>query len=330
MSDAEFQITPPICQNPAQVNPRNGRIVAEMVSAALAQSNRLIAELHCQRGFTQRLENDFNNALEALNIAIRLYPEFAGAYAQRGNVFFELGRHREAIADYNTALGICPQDARLHHNRGSAFARCGAYDEAIQDYTEAIHLGLGDRECYLNRCSAYADKGDRDKARADYVKSEHCDGNSHFNFHYVKDDYDQAIKRYDEAIQLSPQTAELYRKRGCTYYKTGNVDQAIGDFTVAIQLDCSDFFSFAFRGMLHEKNSAYARAIADWTEADRLNRNFPFSRQKLDEYQNELFVVTDPGPTPLDLGQQLTSFDLIDAIEQYGEDAFSVAVDEAA
>ena len=46
---------------------------------------------------------------------------------------------KEAV-DYNKAIKLNPQDAKAYNNRGNAKARLKQYNEAIKDYNQAIEL----------------------------------------------------------------------------------------------------------------------------------------------------------------------------------------------
>lgn len=56
------------------------------------------------RGLSFELINDFDSAIRDYNLAIRLNPNYAEAFGNRGNAHRRAGRHDEAIADYDSAL----------------------------------------------------------------------------------------------------------------------------------------------------------------------------------------------------------------------------------
>src|SRR5665811_2260077 len=53
---------------------------------------------------------DQKKAIEYLNEAIRLKPDFVYAYVGRGLAYHNLGQHQRAIEDYNKAIRIKPDD----------------------------------------------------------------------------------------------------------------------------------------------------------------------------------------------------------------------------
>ena len=57
----------------------------------------------------------------------------------------------KAIADYSTAIKLAPNFAQIYDNRGNAYQDKGSYDHAIKDYTQAIQLNPSDVNTYNNR-----------------------------------------------------------------------------------------------------------------------------------------------------------------------------------
>jgi len=79
-------------------------------------------------------------AIEAYDEAIRMDPEFAQAWSDKGNALDELNRSDEAIEAYNKALEIDPQDAMTWYHKGLALASQGEYDESIKAFDKALEI----------------------------------------------------------------------------------------------------------------------------------------------------------------------------------------------
>jgi tetratricopeptide (TPR) repeat protein len=86
----------------------------------------------------------FDYAMVHYDEAIRLQPNFADAYYNRGSVLLARGRIDEAIADLEKTLQIQPNDADAHTTLGNAFLRKGSPQEAIARYKEASALAPED------------------------------------------------------------------------------------------------------------------------------------------------------------------------------------------
>jgi tetratricopeptide (TPR) repeat protein len=72
------------------------------------------------------------------------------------------------ILRFTGAIRINPNDAESYNNRGAAYAGKGDYDRAIEDYTQALRLNPNNDNAYFNRGAAWYYK--KDYARADWEK----------------------------------------------------------------------------------------------------------------------------------------------------------------
>ena len=106
-------------------------------------------------------------ALSAYETAIRLQPDYAEVYNNRGNIRNRLGCSDDALANYDTAIRLNPHFAEAYYNRGVQKVLCAEFDAAIVDYTEAIRLNSDYTEAYAHRSVAKAELGNIDEARLD-------------------------------------------------------------------------------------------------------------------------------------------------------------------
>lgn len=91
----------------------------------------------------------------------------------------------------------------------------------------------------------------------------------HGNEHLLKDQYDLAIKKFDDAIKLDSNHAEAYQVRGIVYtYKDEN-ELAIENFSDAIEMSQYNGKFYLSRGNVYAKIGQYENAIADFHKADR-------------------------------------------------------------
>ena len=83
----------------------------------------------------------------------------------------------------------------------------------------------------------------------------------------------EAIKDYDEAIHLNPQSAEAYYKRGFFYQKLGHGERAIEDFDKAIRINPQFAKAYSNRAYTYLNKGQYGLAISDCTKAIKLDPN---------------------------------------------------------
>jgi Tfp pilus assembly protein PilF len=90
-----------------------------------------------------------------------------------GAVLFEEGKTGEAIDHYNKVIRIKPDFALAYYNRGLAYAKLGRYQSAVEDFNKAISLKQDDVDTYDNRANAYFNLGKKELGCYDARKA--CD-----------------------------------------------------------------------------------------------------------------------------------------------------------
>ncbi len=106
-------------------------------------------------------------ALSAYDTAIRLQPDYAEVYNNRGNIKNRLGHPDDALANYDTAIRLNPHFAEAYYNRGVQKVLCEEFDAAIADFTKAIRLNSDCVKAYAYRGIAKTELGNIDEARSD-------------------------------------------------------------------------------------------------------------------------------------------------------------------
>jgi hypothetical protein len=74
---------------------------------------------------------DYDKAISDFTEAIRLDPNLALAYLDRGYAYSHYGNPDKAISDYNDAIRLDPHLALAYFNRGTAYQNQGNLDKAI-------------------------------------------------------------------------------------------------------------------------------------------------------------------------------------------------------
>ena len=161
------------------------------------------------RGVSALRNKDYEAAIACFSEAIRLNPNDAIAYGNRGFAYGKTGDYERAIADFTEAIRLKPDFALAYYDRADAYDNQGEYERAIDDYTEAIRLKPQMADAYNNRGSAYL----------------------------VQDAYDRAIDDFTEAIRLDPEHAKAFVNRGAAHAEKDQYPLAIDDYTEAIRLN---------------------------------------------------------------------------------------------
>ena len=99
---------------------------------------------HLEKGENKEAIDDFTRE-------IKINPDYADAYYNRGIAYFKLGKTQEAISDFTSAIRINPNLWAALYNRGVAYRTLGKYQEAIDDYDTAIQINPNQADAYNNR-----------------------------------------------------------------------------------------------------------------------------------------------------------------------------------
>lgn len=242
--------------------------------------NEIIAESMFQRSNFLLMLGLVDIALEAYTDTIKLKPDYAGVYFNRGVTYGIKGEFNLAIKDYNTAIDLKQDYADTYYNRGIAYSKKGEVDLAIKDFTKVIQLNPDDANALNNRGIAYNDKGEHDKAIMDYTKAiELNPGDAKFyknrgNAYGCINKYDLAIEDHSNAINLKSDDANAYNNRGVAYSKKGEVELAIKDFTKAIQLNPDFAEAYNNRGVVYGYKGELDCAITEFEGAIDRNPNY--------------------------------------------------------
>src|SRR4029077_12823976 len=90
------------------------------------------------RGVARWRLHKLYEAVDDFNAALKLAPEDAAVYNNRGNVLLELGNNAEAANDFGQAIALAPTYGPAYNNRGNARFFLGDHAGAIADFTKAV------------------------------------------------------------------------------------------------------------------------------------------------------------------------------------------------
>ena len=134
------------------------------------------------RGMTYLEQGDHSEAIEAFDEAIKLDPQDAIAYYNRGVAYNRIGQskmrvsssdrsqYERAIKDFGEAIRLNPQ-ADAYYNRGVANRALGYFEPAMKDFDEAIRLNPQHADAFYLRGAVYGAIGKSIEAERDFAKA---------------------------------------------------------------------------------------------------------------------------------------------------------------
>jgi tetratricopeptide (TPR) repeat protein len=171
-----------------------------------------------------------------------------------------------AVLTYSAASQTPPQppdEARF--DSGIAHALAGEFDQArteIEAYRERAAYSVPAREVLSVVDDVEAGRIEVETAAPMFR------GIAFFN----KDEQDEAIAEFDQALSGAPGYARAYYNRGIALWQgRGQDDNAIVEFTKVLELEPDNDDAYTSRGGAHEDRGEFEEAIADYSSAIELN-----------------------------------------------------------
>ncbi|BCL34726.1 serine protease [Nostoc sp. MS1] len=225
-------------------------------------------------------KGDKQGAIADYTSTLKINPNLAAAYNNRGVARSDLGDKQGAIADYNSALKIDSNLAEAYNNRGLARSDLGDKQAAIADYNLALKINSNYTEAYNNRGVARSDLGDKQGAIADYNSALKINPNyadAYNNRGLVRSDLGDkqgAIADYNSALKINPNYADAYNNRGLAHYTLGDKQGAIADYNLALKINPNLVEAYNNRGVVRLELGDKQGAIADYNLALKINPNY--------------------------------------------------------
>ena len=172
----------------------------------------------------------------------------ANDYAKQADQFFLVGRLKEAINAYNQALKIYPEMADVWNNRGVVLTRLKMFDEAISSYDRALQIRADYADAWNNRGVSLIELQHYQEAINSFeqgikVKPDYADAWNNRGVCLAKiQKYQEAVKSYNQAIAIKNDYSDAWNNRGVSLMKLGIYGEAIACFDNAVKIK-PDFFS---------------------------------------------------------------------------------------
>lgn len=212
--------------NAMKLDERNSRLQNNFITNSkknytlgLAKISTLIKEFPQKdiwlyvRSLIYRSKRDYKNALSDFTKIFEIIPEEYKSfyYAQRAELYSEMGLHEKAIVEYTKSIKLDSSSAYDFGNRGDEYRLTGNYKAAIKDYSKAIEMNPEEPWFYYRR---------------GWVKDE-----------FLKD-YDGGLEDYTSAIEIDRDYAYTFLNRGRLYASHfKDTLKANADFRKIIELD---------------------------------------------------------------------------------------------
>lgn len=208
-----------------------------------------------------------DTAVFYLTLSTEINPESIDALNNLGNVYSEMGRMEDAIAQYKKALKADPENMSSMFNLGVAYAQADRTDEAIEIFLQVaereprfppvhdllsrlylqsgnhiaalLHTKLLDRlqpgqfEVRMQMGNILLEMGEAQLALGVFewmqgTFPDRLEINERMGeAYYLMDDFDRAMVQYEYIIERAPQSLPAYVQMGWVHYRKGELDKAV-------------------------------------------------------------------------------------------------------
>ena len=159
----------------------------------------------------------------------------------KGDLLFAQKKYKEAIAAYDEYLKLYPHHVKSLYNRGRSYEELRQFDKAVEDFHKVLEEDSKNTAALLSLAehNYRIDKYDQAKFHAETaVKYNDQLPQAHFwlaRSLHKQGNFQEALKSYNNAINLDRQFGEAYLYRGAVKNGLGKTSSACADFREANQ-----------------------------------------------------------------------------------------------
>jgi len=196
---------------------------------------------HNNLGATLSLQRRVREAIQHLNEAVRIKPDYAEAQYNLGVVLMEEGRLQEAIGRFEQALRINPSYAKAHCDLGWALQQSGSIDEAIAEYHQALNIKPNLAEAHNDLGTILLQQGKVNDALIqceDALRSDPDDAEAYYNAGLALvrlGRMQEAQQHWQRALQINPDYSEAHYSLGIISQQAGQTQDAIAHYEKALR-----------------------------------------------------------------------------------------------
>lgn len=135
------------------------------------KSKKVSATEWANRSSILLLAKRYDDALKAIDKAIKINPDEAALWCNRGAILSSLDRNDDAMISYDKAIHLDAKNTLIWTSRGAALNKLDRYEEAVDSFNRAIKIASNNYVAWTQRGIALARLGRYVDARESYDKA---------------------------------------------------------------------------------------------------------------------------------------------------------------
>lgn len=225
--------------------------------------------------------NQPERALEILDKAFSLLPDYAEAHQTRAKILEDLKRFEEAEQSFRLALQHDPRHSPGHVNLARLLIDKGQWKEAEKHCRLAIQYRPTLANAYNVLGAALNGQNRPDEALNAFQVATNFDPKlfrAHRNLgnaYKRKGDLDSAIRSYTRAIEVKKDYHQAYNDLGVVWKLKGDLHKAIEMYHQALQYRPNEFLYHYNLAIAYRANNQWATSLAYYDRSIQLNPRYP-------------------------------------------------------
>ena len=222
------------------------------------------------RGMQAVRQGKYQQALQELQRAVTLQPDYAKAHAALGTIYLQLKDFPASEAALTLALRINPNLLQAEANLAVLYTKTKRLDDAIRVYQNLVRRSPESLQVRLGIASAYQQAERFPEAIEAYLESlkrspNHPAAMTNLASCYeAVEDEEQAIRYYNATLAVAPNLPMANGNLGAIYQERGELDKALPLLEMAIRQN-PQFTAARYRlGLVLTKKREFQRAAAEY------------------------------------------------------------------
>ena len=247
-------------------------------------------------------KREFKTAIECFNKALKIHPNSASTYHNRGNTFREIGEFDQAIVDIKKALKI-KEESSFYNTLGCIYFETNNIEDAKINFNTSIKLNNKNSEAMTNLAKIFFYNQDLDKAESLLLKSLSLNKNDQkiYNdvalIYLLKKEFKKAENILNMGINLFPNDYLINLTSGNLYstesFEKFNFEIAHNFYQKAIFLKKDDPLTYRNLGLLFKIIGDHKNAIINFKKSIKLTANDKIKNFFIKKINNPVIEIID-------------------------------------
>ena len=227
----------------------------DLLSKRIA-SNPKDADSYWKRGILQAALGKYNPAILDYQLAIKIDSTEPEYHYSLADADFSVGHTRDAKDEFEKCINLDPKSTAAMMRLGELYFYVKKYPEAIDFIDQALKVNPYQAKAYFMKGLIFLEKHDTAKAissmqTAVEQDTKYFDAYIQLGLVFTSKGNPVALTYFDDAINTKPGNVEAYYDKGMFYQTVQDYDKAIKAYEQLLQVDSSYKFAFYNIGVIY-------------------------------------------------------------------------------